>query len=44
LADGDSPAEALGAVFETVVGWVAVKRRIGAEIPSIEGLDLNVDP
>jgi predicted RNase H-like HicB family nuclease len=41
-ADGDSPEDALRNLPEAIVGWVAVKRRVGAsDIPRIEGIDLN---
>lgn len=39
--DGESEKEALQALEEGIIGWVAVKRRIGAKIPLMEGLDLN---
>jgi predicted RNase H-like HicB family nuclease len=40
-ADGDSRDEAYAALREAVIGWVAVKRRVGGEIPRMEGIDLN---
>jgi predicted RNase H-like HicB family nuclease len=40
--DGCSPDEACADLREAVVGWVAVRRRLGLEIPVLEGLDLNV--
>ena len=40
--DGDSVKAALDSLREAIVGWVAVKRRLGAaDIPQMEGLDLN---
>ena len=40
--DGDSPDEALVDLRESVVDWIAVKRRVGAtDIPTMEGIDLN---
>lgn len=42
-ADGGTAEEAKKGLSEAIVGWVAVKRRIGAQdIPVIEGLDLNL--
>jgi predicted RNase H-like HicB family nuclease len=40
-ADGDSRDEACAALRDAVIGWVAVKRRVGADIPKMEGIDLN---
>jgi predicted RNase H-like HicB family nuclease len=41
--DGDTPQKALDELHEAIIGWVAVKRRVGAnDIPSIEGIDLNL--
>ncbi len=40
--DGDTPDEALSELRDALIGWVAVKRRLGYEIPAIEGLDLNL--
>jgi predicted RNase H-like HicB family nuclease len=40
--DGDSPEAACSELREALVGWVAVKRRLGQEIPVLEGLDLNL--
>jgi predicted RNase H-like HicB family nuclease len=40
--DGDSPEEAQSDLREAIIGWVAVKRRLGLQIPVLEGLDLNV--
>lgn len=40
--DGDTPDEALSELRDALIGWVAVKRRLGCEIPAIEGLDLNL--
>ena len=42
--DGDDASEALEELEVAIVGWVAVKRRVGAEIPQIEGLNLNLPP
>ncbi len=40
--DGDSPEEAGRELEEAIVGWIAVKRRVGArDIPPMEGIDLN---
>jgi predicted RNase H-like HicB family nuclease len=40
--DGDSMNAAIADLREAIVGWVAVKRRIGAtDIPPMEGIDLN---
>jgi predicted RNase H-like HicB family nuclease len=39
--EGDSPEEALRDFHDAVVGWVAVKRRLGLEVPVLEGIDLN---
>jgi predicted RNase H-like HicB family nuclease len=39
--DGNTAAEALSELREALVGWIAVKRRLGYEIPAIDGLDLN---
>ncbi len=40
--DGVSQNDALASLVEAIVGWVAVKRRVGAtDIPPMEGLDLN---
>ncbi len=42
MADGDNPADALGALREAIIGWVVVKRRVGAvDIPTIDGFDVN---
>ncbi len=42
-AEGDSFQGAEMALHEAIIGWVAVKRRVGAaDIPAIEGIDLNV--
>jgi predicted RNase H-like HicB family nuclease len=40
--DGESEADATADLREAVVGWVAVRRRLGLQIPELEGLDLNV--
>jgi predicted RNase H-like HicB family nuclease len=41
--DGSSPEEAEEELREAIIGWVAVKRRMGAtDIPPIEGIDLNL--
>ena len=41
-ADGETAEEALEALPEAIVGWVAVKLRLGAaDIPRIEGLNVN---
>jgi predicted RNase H-like HicB family nuclease len=42
--EGDSAQEALRDLRETVVGWVAVRRRLGLEIPVLDGLDFNLPP
>ncbi len=42
--DGDDASEALEELEVAIVGWVAVKRRVRAEIPQIEGLNLNLPP
>jgi predicted RNase H-like HicB family nuclease len=39
--DGDSEAEALELLPQSIAGWVAVKLRSGARVPVIDGLDLN---
>ena len=39
--DGDTPEEAKQELHEAIIGWVAVKRRVGATMPAMEGLDLN---
>ena len=39
--DGGSPREACDDLRNAVVGWVAVKRRLGLHVPALEGLDLN---
>ena len=40
--DGDTPEEALEELHDAIMGWVAVKRRVGAtDIPPMEGVDLN---
>lgn len=40
--DGESPDDAVSELREAIVGWVAVKRRVGAtDIPLMEGIDLN---
>lgn len=40
--EGDSAAEACHDLGDTVVGWVAVRRRLGLEIPVLDGIDLNL--
>ena len=40
--DGDTPDEARCELREALTGWIAVKRRLGHEIPALEGLDLNL--
>lgn len=41
--DGDSAEEALESLREAIIGWVAVKRRLGVQgIPPMEGIDLNL--
>jgi predicted RNase H-like HicB family nuclease len=40
--NGGSSDEACDDLCQAVVGWVAVKRRLGLPIPVLEGLDLNV--
>lgn len=43
--DGGTPNEARDELREAIVGWVAVKRRVGAaDIPRLEGIDLNPRP
>ena len=39
--EGASAAEALDELQIAIHGWVAVKLRIGAPVPPIDGLDLN---
>lgn len=40
--DGGNPVAALKELGVAIVGWVAVKRRVGAtDIPPMEGLDIN---
>ena len=39
--EGSSEQEARRDLRDTIVGWVAVKRRLGYEIPPLDGLDLN---
>jgi predicted RNase H-like HicB family nuclease len=40
--DGGSAEEALRSLREAIIGWVAVKRRLGIkDIPPMEGIDLN---
>ena len=40
--DGATPDTAIRELEEAIIGWVAVKRRIGAgDIPPMEGIDLN---
>jgi len=40
--DGATEEEALQSLREAIIGWVAVKRRLGIHgIPPIEGIDLN---
>jgi predicted RNase H-like HicB family nuclease len=39
--DGGTPDEACRELHEAIVGWVAVKRRLGIMIPPIDGMDLN---
>ncbi len=40
--DGESPEEALVSLQEAIIGWVAVKRRLGIQdIPPMEGINLN---
>ena len=42
MADGDSADEAMASLREAVIGWVVVKRQVGAtDIPVIDGFDLN---
>lgn len=44
-AEGATEVEALNALPDAIVGWVAVKRRAGAlDIPPLEGIDLNLPP
>jgi predicted RNase H-like HicB family nuclease len=40
--DGDAAEEARSELREALVGWIVVKRRLGHEIPAIDGLDLNL--
>lgn len=40
--DGDTPEEAMKELREGIIGWVAVKRRVGVDIPPMEGIDLNL--
>jgi predicted RNase H-like HicB family nuclease len=40
--DGDTAEEARSELREALVGWIAVKRRLGYEVPAIDGLDLNL--
>jgi predicted RNase H-like HicB family nuclease len=42
--DGGSREEAQSDLRDAIVGWVAVRRRLGLHIPVLEGLDLNVPP
>ncbi len=39
--DGGSRDEACRELRAGIVGWVAVKRRLGQEIPLLDGIDLN---
>jgi predicted RNase H-like HicB family nuclease len=40
--DGATEEEALQSLREAIIGWVAVKRRLGiGDIPPMEGIDLN---
>lgn len=39
--EGDSAEEARRDLRDTVVGWVAVRRRLGLEIPVLDNLNLN---
>jgi predicted RNase H-like HicB family nuclease len=40
--DGATEEEALQSLREAIIGWVAVKRRLGiGDIPLMEGIDLN---
>jgi predicted RNase H-like HicB family nuclease len=41
-ADAETPEAAMQSLPEVIIDWVAVKRRMGAEIPSVDGLDLNL--
>ncbi|HUZ52741.1 MAG TPA: type II toxin-antitoxin system HicB family antitoxin [Streptosporangiaceae bacterium] len=40
--DGASRDEAEEDLREAVMGWVAVRRRLGLKIPALDGLDLNL--
>lgn len=40
--DGGGPRQACDDLAESIIGWVAVRRRLGLAIPPMEGLDLNV--
>lgn len=39
--EGETADEALRDFHDAVVGWVAVKRRLGQEIPIVGAIDLN---
>ena len=42
FGEGSTAEEAVNDLKEAIVGWVVVKRRIGAtDIPPMEGLNLN---
>lgn len=40
--DGGTRDEARDELRAALIGWIAVRRRLGYEIPAIEGLDLNL--
>ena len=43
FGEGSTPEKAVSDLKEAIVGWVVVKRRIGAtDIPPMEGLNLNL--
>lgn len=40
--DGDTPEAARASLKEGIVGWAAVKLKVGAPVPPIDGLDINL--
>lgn len=40
--EGENESDALANLEDAIVGWVAVKRRVGARMPPMESVDLNV--
>ncbi len=40
-AEGHSAEDALAELREALMGWIAVKARVGASIPDLDGLDIN---